>query len=303
MSYIITDDKHYKDIANSIRSKMQTDREYYPDDMALAIDNIPSSADGTDNPITGIYFLNPNDNGNPTKAKISGWVNPNGGFPSIFTLGNVKLFIKQVEFLNCNFVTIANDMFSGCSSLTTINLPSSLTSIGQSAFNGCSSLTTVNLPSDVESIGAQAFANCSSLTDIKLPDSVKSIDRGAFSNCSSLKTVNLPSGIVSIGEQTFFNCRLLTTVNLPNSLTSIRGNTFQQCFSLKYVTLGDNFNCSNLGLYPSTQYTREIILQWLNALADRTGQKAYTLTIGATNLAKLTEEDILIATNKNWTLA
>ena len=56
MSYIITDDKHYKDIANSIRSKMQTDREYYPDDMAIAVDNIPSSADGTDNPITGYNF-------------------------------------------------------------------------------------------------------------------------------------------------------------------------------------------------------------------------------------------------------
>ena len=60
MSYIITDDKHYKNIAKSLRSKMQTDREYYPKDMAIAIDNIPSSADGTDNPITGIYFLNPN---------------------------------------------------------------------------------------------------------------------------------------------------------------------------------------------------------------------------------------------------
>ena len=280
MSYIITDDKHYKNIANSIRSKLQTDREYYPKDMAIAIDNIPSSADGTDNPVIGIYYTNPDDNGNPTKVKISGWVNPNGGFISAFTSGNVRLYIKEVDFLNCNFVTLAKEIFSNCISLTTINLPSSLTSISQTAFNDCSSLTTINLPSSLTSISQMAFRHCSSLT-----------------------TINLPSGIKSIGEFTFDGCISLTTINLPSSLTSISQNIFSNCPSLKKVTLGDNFNCNNLNLSVSTKYTREIILQWLNALADRTGQTSYKLIIGATNLAKLTEQDIAIATNKNWTLA
>lgn len=257
MSYIITDDKYYKDIAKSLRSKIQTDREYYPKDMAIAVDNIPSSADGTDNPVIGIYYTNPDDNGNPTKVKISGWVNPTGGFISAFTSNNVKLFIKEVEFINCNFATLADGMFSGCSSLTSINLPSSLTSIGSGAFGGCLSLTTINLPSSVKSIGQTAFSGCSSLT----------------------------------------------TINFPSSVTSIGLYTFTNCLSLKNVTLGDGFNANNLNLSVSTLYTRETILQWLNALADRTGQTAYKLTIGATNLAKLSEEDILIATNKNWTLA
>ena len=257
MSYIITDDKHYKDIAKSLRSKMQTDREYYPKDMAIAIDNIPSSADGTDNPVIGIYYTNPDDNGYPTKVKISGWVNPTGGFPSIFTSNNAKLFIKQVDFLNCNFVTLANNTFQGCSSLATINLPSGITSIG-------------------------GFA---------------------FEDCPSLISINLPSGITSIGQYAFSGCTLLTTINLPSSIKSIGQNAFSGCRSLKYVTLGDNFNCNNVNLSASTLYTRETIVSWLNALADRTGQTAYKLTIGATNLKKLTEEDIAIATAKNWTLA
>ena len=280
MSFIITDDKHYKDIANSIRSKMQTDREYYPKDMAIAIDNIPSSADGTDVPVIGIYYTNPDSNGNPTKVKVSGWVNPTGGFPGAFTHNNVKLFIKQVDFLNCNFAIIANDMFNGCSSLTTINLPSSLTSIGGYAFSDCTSLTTINVPSSLTSIGQSAFYNCPSLTTINLPSSLTSIGVYAFSDCSSLITINLPSSLTSIGQSAFYNC-----------------------WSLKNVTLGDNFNCNNLNLSVSTRYSRETILQWLSALADRIGQTAYKLTIGAKNLAKLTEEDILIATNKNWTLA
>ena len=284
MSYIITDDKHYKNIAKSLRSKMQTDREYYPEDMAIAIDNIPSSADGTDNPVTGIYFLNPNDNGYPTKIKVSGFnlENKETKFPLIFT-DNIFKYIEDVEFINCNFKYFSDSAFAKSSSLTTINLPDSLTSISWNAFINCTSLTTINLPSGLTSIGS-----------------------GAFQSCTSLTTINLPSGLTSIGMMTFAYCYSLTTINLPNSLTYIDTGgygTFTNCASLEYVTLGNNFNCNNLNLSSSTKYTRETILQWLNALADRTGQTAYKLTIGAKNLAKLTEEDILIATNKNWTLA
>jgi hypothetical protein len=53
----------------------------------------------------------------------------------------------------------------------------------------------------------------------------------------------------------------------------------------------------------STLFTIETLVAMLEALKDLTGQTAKTLTIGRTNLAKLTEEQIAIATNKNWTLA
>ena len=177
MSYIITDDKHYTDIAKSSRSKMQTDREYYPKDMAIAIDNIPSSADGTDNPVIGIYYTNPDDNGNPTKVKISGWVNPTGGVANIFAANNVRLYIKEVEFLNCNFVILSANLFNGCASLSTFNLPDGVKSIGNSAFQNCSSLTTVNLPSSLTSISNSAFNYCRLLKYVKLGDNF---------NCNSL---------------------------------------------------------------------------------------------------------------------
>lgn len=279
MSYIITDDKHYKNIANSIRSKMLTDREYYPEDMAIAINNIPSSADGTDNPVIGIYYTNPDGNGNPTKVKISGWVNPTGGFITDFIYPNCKLSIHRVEFSNCNFINLNNNMFDGCANLENVILPDSLTKIGAKAFQNCQGLTTVNLPSYLTTISERAFAEC-----------------------WSLKTINLPDSLIELGDYAFY-ATALKTINLPNSLKTIRNKVFMYCKSLEYVTLGDNFNCNNVNLSSSTLYTRETILQWLNALADRTGQTAYKLTIGATNLAKLTEQDILIATNKNWTLS
>lgn len=78
---------------------------------------------------------------------------------------------------------------------------------------------------------------------------------------------------------------------------------FYGCKNLKNITIENNFNANNLDLSASTKYIRGTMVSWLNALADRTNQTTYELTIGSTNLAKLTSEDIAIATNKNWTLA
>ena len=69
------------------------------------------------------------------------------------------------------------------------------------------------------------------------------------------------------------------------------------------VALGDNFNCNGLNLSSSTKYSVDTLVAMFTALADRTGQTAYTLTLGATNLKKLSDEQKAIATDKNWTLA
>lgn len=258
MSYIITDDRHYKATAKSLRSKMQTDREYYPEDMAIAVDNIPSSADGTDNPITGIYFLNPNENGYPKKIKVSGFnlENKETAFPLVF---NDKIFrcLETVEFLNCDFKYLQDG----------------------------------------------AFANCSKLTNITLSGNVTSIGNRVFYACSNLNSISIPNSVISIGDQAFRDCSNLKSITIPNSVTSIGNSALERCPNLVEVAIAQGFNCNNLVLSASPLYTRETILQWLNALADRTGQTAYKLTIGKTNLAKLTEEDIAIATAKNWTLA
>lgn len=126
---------------------------------------------------------------------------------------------------------------------------------------------------------------------------------GAFSGCSKLKYVEFKEGLTHLGNYTFMRDSNLTTINLPSSLTSIGKDIFYACAKLEFVELGQGFNANNLVLSVSTKYSRETILSWLNALADRTGETTYKLTIGATNLKKLTEEDIAIATAKNWTLS
>ena len=80
-------------------------------------------------------------------------------------------------------------MFLGCSSLTSVVIPDSVTSIGERAFSGCSSLTSIVIPDSVTSIGGSAFYECSSLTSVVIDDSVTSIGGWAFYNCSSLTNI------------------------------------------------------------------------------------------------------------------
>lgn len=141
------------------------------------------------------------------------------------------------------------------------------------------------------------------LTEFTIPDGITSIGDYAFMNSKSLTSVKIPNSVTIIGSSAFQGCTTLKNVKIPNSIKFIYGNTFNNCTNLEKVTLDDGFNANNLNLSASNLYTRETIVSWLNALADRTGQTAYKLTIGATNLKKLTQEDIAIATAKNWTLA
>ena len=127
--------------------------------------------------------------------------------------------------------------FYGCSSLISINIPSSVTSIGERAFCNCSSLTSVDIPSSVKSIGDVAFGCCSSLTSINIPSSVKSIGEGAFLDCSSLTSINIPSSVTEIGWGAFEDCSSLTSVNIPSSVTSIRMYAFLGCSSLTSVNI------------------------------------------------------------------
>lgn len=213
-----------------------------------------------------------------------------------------RMYIKNI-FLPEGLTEIGNKAFYKCVNLESVKIPYGVKKIDAHAFSCCESLTSVNIPDSVTAISSMAFEKCSSLNNITIPDSVIDIGNYAFQCCYNLTSITIPNKIKNIGMFMFSDCRSLSSLVIPSSVMNIDNSSFRNCSKLEFVTLGDGFNANDLNLSASTLYTRETILQWLNALADRTGQTAYKLTIGATNLAKLTEEDILIATNKNWTLA
>ncbi len=135
---------------------------------------------------------------------------------------------------------IAVYAFGDCSSLTTINIPNSVTTIGSEAFFSCSSLATIDIPNSVTTIGSYTFYGCTSLTNINIPNSVTTIGDGAFSGCSSLTTINIPNSVTSIGEWTFSGCSGLTAINIPNSVTTIGGDAFYGCSNLTTIIVASN---------------------------------------------------------------
>jgi len=110
--------------------------------------------------------------------------------------------------------------------LTSITIPSSVTSIGYGAFLYCSSLTSITIPDSVTSIGEYAFSECDSLTSITIPDSVTSIGSYAFYYCSSLTSITIPSSVTSIGNNAFYYCSSLTSITIPDSVVSIGSSAF-----------------------------------------------------------------------------
>lgn len=161
---------------------------------------------------------------------------------------------------NANFGFCKN-----CTLLTYVNLPDTLTSIGNYAFYGCTSLAEITLPTGVTSIGFSAFERCTSLSLIVLPGGLTAIGQGAFARCSALSLViDLPN-LTTLGKDAFTLADVmrvenlgkissiedavsgnfgmfrgnvnLTYVNLPDTLTSIGNYAFYGCTSLPEITL------------------------------------------------------------------
>ena len=132
---------------------------------------------------------------------------------------------------------IANNAFSGCTSLTDITIPDSVTMIGDYAFGTCNGLTEIKIPNNVKSIGRCVFWFCGSLKNVTIPDSVTMIGDMAFFGCTSLTDITIPDSVTMIGDMAFSGCKSLTDITIPGSVTMIGDAAFANCTSLTGITI------------------------------------------------------------------
>ena len=102
-----------------------------------------------------------------------------------------------------------------------IDIPDSVTHIGNNAFWGCINLKKIKMSKGVISIGGSAFESCLSLEQIELPEGLKYIGSMAFSRCESLTEVILPTSVIEIGGGVFMHCKKLKTIKVPKNLRHI----------------------------------------------------------------------------------
>ena len=115
--------------------------------------------------------------------------------------------------------------FESCSLSNGINIPSSLTRIEAYTFYRCQ-FSSIEIPSTVTSIGNSAFAHNVNLASITIPEGIESLEQYAFSNCTSLVQVNLPDTLKSIGMYAFGYCSKLSEVVIESNCVDIGSSAF-----------------------------------------------------------------------------
>ena len=201
-------------------------------------------------------------------------IDKNGSVKATNTLKTSNITPLSIPYsINGIKVTaIADNAFLECSNLTSITIPSSVTSIGSSPFKRCNKLTEINVseknanfesdngvlidvnnkklicypaaksgdiytvPNTVTTIVDNAFYKCTHLTSIIIPDSVTSIGQYAFYYFSNLTSITIPNSVTSIGQYAFYNCTGLTSITIPNSVTSIGKQAFA-CSGLTSIAI------------------------------------------------------------------
>ena len=192
--------------------------------------------------------------------------------------------LESIE-LPATLTTINTDAFYGCSKLSNVNLHEGITTINQRAFWGCN-LTSISIPSTVTSVGNGAFkgnplttivwkpATCTigtgedapfystdskvtsftlgdqvevipsylcykmaKLDTIALPATVTKIGSYAFNGCSALKGIKLHEGITSVGQYAFAFCTSLKSLEFPKGITTVATSILEGCTALNTVMI------------------------------------------------------------------
>lgn len=133
--------------------------------------------------------------------------------------------------LASDMTSIPYEMFKNCTSLSSFDF-TNIKTINQGAFEN-TGFTSLELPSTITSIGKEAFNLCRKLEKVVINCNLA---EGLFKNCKSLNDVTFGENITSIPTSTFFGCSGLETVSFTDSITSIGGSAFREC-GLKQLVL------------------------------------------------------------------
>ncbi len=167
---------------------------------------------------------------------------------------------------------IQSSAFYGSSIITSVTIPSSVTSIGVEAFSFCPNLATITIdpsnsayssvdgvlfnknlttilqyppakagasytiPTSVTSVADYAFLYCLGLGSVSLPPNVGTVGNYAFQG-SGLTDVTIPTSVTMIFDHAFANCNNLTSVTIPSSTTFIGYEAFSLCVGLNSITV------------------------------------------------------------------
>lgn len=146
---------------------------------------------------------------------------------------------SKIENLPVRHIGVYDRMSNrvGFPKVSSIDIPSSVRTIGRSSFYGNSNLTNVKIArGGLTEILSEAFRGCVALKNIELPGTLKSIGTIAFDHCENLESIEFPESVTDL-QGCLSNCTSLTEVALPKSLTTFGDGMFIGCTSLRRVVV------------------------------------------------------------------
>ena len=172
--------------------------------------------------------------------------------------GCTKLSILN---LGNSLVTIDDYAFQSIGSDTNVGLnfevPNTLSVIGKFAFYK-SAVSSINIPNSVTTIGESCFAENTKLEKVTLGNGCGELPKNVFSGCSLLSSIVLSNGLSTISDAAFANCKVLESISIPGTVLQIGQNTsvsdlpFYNCTALKSIRFEDGVQSLILGSYYSS---------------------------------------------------
>ena len=156
---------------------------------------------------------------------------------TVTTIGNGAFYdctSLTSAVLPAGLKAIPETIFRDNKQLADITLPTALETIGSYAFAG-TAITTMQLPATVTQLGDGVFNGCKQLTNMVIPEGVTELGNALFAYCSVLTSVTLPTTLQRVGKESFYGCPSLESIVLPASLKTIGSSAFNDCPKLMSV--------------------------------------------------------------------
>lgn len=141
-------------------------------------------------------------------------------------------------------IQIAAQAFNNATGMTSVSIPSTITTIGNNAFNGCTGITSVSYnATECSTMGASdatAFNGCISVRSVSIGDAVKTIPAYAFKDLTALRSITIPEGVTFIGERAFQGCTSIAQVNFNATECSSMSYAFDGCTTTATLIVSDD---------------------------------------------------------------
>lgn len=148
-----------------------------------------------------------------------------------------------------------------------------------SCFEGCSGLTSITIPSSVTSLGDYCFLDCSGLTSITIPSSVTSLGENCFSDCSGLETVYFKGNVPRFYYNSNPDIPTTTIIKVPTEYLENYKNAFASSYKYIYAWNPDGSGDDTKPVTPCAAPTISYESGKLKFACETTGAKYhYTIT-------------------------